>query len=181
MLSFKETVSSSMGKHLDFHLDDECWSIRKIAVTRNIAAWRNQPENIGKFTAPRLRFDTKDYTPMIHWNVVTELPLLKKLANDQFWQIVDDPVHYLTKIRSLPCHTQAVKRHMKLVTEASLAVSRMDRRNGSIRAKIQSRSKLPKFDTKYIYIQKMKTRYRHTHNLNLVQNVFFLRKIYCWY
>jgi hypothetical protein len=88
---------------------------------------------------------------MIHWNVVTEPPLLNELTNDQLWQIVDDPAHHLSEIRSFPCHKQAGERHVKLGTEASLAVSSMDRRNGSIRAKIQSRSKLPKFDTKKDY------------------------------
>jgi hypothetical protein len=58
---------------------------------------------------------------MIHWNVVTEPPLLNELTNDQLWQIVDDPAHHLSKIR-FPCHTQAVERHVKLGTEASLAV-----------------------------------------------------------
>jgi hypothetical protein len=69
---------------------------------------------------------------MIHWNVVTEPPLLKELTNDQLWQIVDDPAHQFTEIRSLTCHT----RHVKLVTEASLAVNSMDRSIGSIRARL---------------------------------------------
>jgi hypothetical protein len=108
-------------------LDDERRSVRKILVTRIIAARRNQSENVKKFTVPRLKFDTKDYAPMIHWNVVTEPPLLKVLTNDQLWQIVDDLALHLTEIRSFPCHTQAVKRHVKLATETSLAVSSMDR------------------------------------------------------
>jgi hypothetical protein len=68
-------------------LDDECRSIRKIAVTIIIAARRNQPENIRKCTVPCLKFDTKDHAPMIYWNVVTEPPLFKKLTNDQLWQL----------------------------------------------------------------------------------------------
>jgi hypothetical protein len=132
-------------------LDDHRRSIRKIAVTRIIAARQNQPENVRKFTVPRFKFDAKDYATMIQWNNVTEPPLLAELTNNQLWEIVDDPAHHLNEIRSYPCHTQAVERHVKLVTEASLAFSSMDRRNGSIRAKIQSRSKLPKFDTKKDY------------------------------
>jgi hypothetical protein len=80
---------------------------------------------------------------------ITE-PLLLKSLTDQLWQIVDDAAHHLT----VPCHTKVVERHVKLVTEASLAVSSMDRRNGSMRVKIQLRSKLPKFDTRKIFLNK---------------------------
>jgi hypothetical protein len=81
---------------------------------------------------------------------ITEPLLLKSMTNDQLWQIVDDAAHHLT----VPCHTKAVERHVKLVTEASLAVSSMDRRNGSIRVKIHLRSKLPKFDIRKIFLNK---------------------------
>jgi hypothetical protein len=53
---------------------------------------------------PRLKFDIKDYAPMIHWNFVKEPPLLKELPNDKLFQIVDDPAHHLTEIRLFPCH-----------------------------------------------------------------------------
>jgi hypothetical protein len=54
-------------------LDHERRFNRKFTII--IAAQRNQPESFRKLKVPRLKFDTKDYAPMIHWNVVTEPPL----------------------------------------------------------------------------------------------------------
>ena len=43
---------------------------------------------------------------------------------------------------------QAVERYTKLVTEASAAVCTIAKREGFIRAHLESRTKIPKFDTK---------------------------------
>ena len=40
------------------------------------------------------------------------------------------------KIRDYPCHKQAVERHVKLVTEASAALSRFEREDEVINQKI---------------------------------------------
>ena len=47
-----------------------------------------------------------------------------------------------------PCHTQAVERTVKLVTEASVSVIDASGRDGSIRNTISSRSKMSKFGSK---------------------------------
>lgn len=51
-------------------------------------------------------------------------------------------------IFKLQCHTQAVERMVKLVTEVSIKVADELRRDGYIRAVLQSRSEMPKFDKK---------------------------------
>lgn len=48
----------------------------------------------------------------------------------------------------LPCHTQAVERAVKLVTESAQNVCGSIAREGYIRAKIDSLENMPKFDTK---------------------------------
>lgn len=48
----------------------------------------------------------------------------------------------------IPCHTQAVERTVKLVTEAAENVCESLAREGYIKAKINSRKLMPKFDTK---------------------------------
>ena len=50
-----------------------------------------------------------------------------------------------------PCHTQAVERCVKAVTEASLAVVGQEARDGFIRARINARAILPTFETKGEY------------------------------
>ena len=47
-----------------------------------------------------------------------------------------------------PCHSQAVKWHVKLVTEASSQVHGVRARQGLILSKLKSRTKLSKLDTK---------------------------------
>ena len=50
-------------------------------------------------------------------------------------------------------HTEAVERAVKLVTEAAVQVSDHKERDGLIRNKLQSRQKMPKFETKRDYCQ----------------------------
>lgn len=50
------------------------------------------------------------------------------------------------------CHTQAVERCVKLVTEASSLVCSSDARDGLIRSRIESRQKMPSFETKRQFV-----------------------------
>ena len=54
-------------------------------------------------------------------------------------------------IESYLCHTQAVEQAIKLVTEASSSVCGENSRDGFIRAKLASRPRIPKFETKSQY------------------------------
>ena len=51
-------------------------------------------------------------------------------------------------IENFPCHTQAVERCIKLVTEASQSVCGENRRDGFIRSRKESRKRIPYFNTK---------------------------------
>lgn len=54
-------------------------------------------------------------------------------------------------INIFPCHTQAVERAVKLVTDASTAVCGESARDGFIRARIELRAIMPSFNTKKEY------------------------------
>ena len=54
----------------------------------------------------------------------------------------------MCQIIDFPCHTQAVERCIKLVTEASNAVCGDNKRDGFIRATLLSRKQMPTFNTK---------------------------------
>lgn len=56
-------------------------------------------------------------------------------------------------ILKFPCHSQAVERCVKLVTEASAAVCGYEARDGFIKSRISSRTELPKFETKKQYLE----------------------------
>ena len=51
-------------------------------------------------------------------------------------------------IPPIPCHTQVVERHIKIVTEASASVIGMVNRDGFILNKLKSRKLMPKFESK---------------------------------
>ena len=50
--------------------------------------------------------------------------------------------------KDIPCHTQAVERLIKLVTEASEHVCGEAEREGFIKNTLESRKNMPKFDTR---------------------------------
>ncbi|CAG9837210.1 unnamed protein product [Diabrotica balteata] len=65
--------------------------------------------------------------------------------------ILDVPAEI--EILKYPCHTQAVERCIKLVTEASVAVCGNTAGDGFISERIASRASLSVFETKSKYLQ----------------------------
>ena len=55
------------------------------------------------------------------------------------------------EIEHLSCHSQAVERHVRLLTQASQATCGAEVRDMYIRSEIKSRKELPKLDTKVNY------------------------------
>lgn len=51
----------------------------------------------------------------------------------------------------LPCHSRAVEKHVRLVTQASLVTCGAEARDGYIHSGIKLLKELPKFDTKANY------------------------------
>lgn len=108
---------------------------------------------IREFAIPKLNFEATDYVDLINWQEshVTEPPLTKNISDEDLKLLVatgDIPVADFPKF---PCHTQAVERCVKLVTEASAVVCGAPARDGFIRAKLEARSIMPVFDTKRQY------------------------------
>ena len=66
-------------------------------------------------------------------------------------KMIDSKAFSEFKIPELPCHTQNVERHIKLVTEASSLVCDHASREGLIRNKLASRATMPCFNTKSQY------------------------------
>jgi hypothetical protein len=79
---------------------------------------------IREFAIPKLNFEATDYVDLINWqeSYITEPPLTKNISDEDLKLLVatgDTPV---VDFPQFPCHTQAVERCVKLVTEASTAV-----------------------------------------------------------
>lgn len=131
-------------------LYDEKNYIRELGLRRIIAARKNQRPGVRIFKTPKLNFNASDYTDMIIWgeSQITPPPMLHKVSDKELEDLLQAQSHIILEFPDFPCHTQAVERCVKMVTEASMTVSGEKARDGFIRSKIQSRAIMPSFDTK---------------------------------
>lgn len=138
---------------------DKNKKIRSVAYQRILKYRTNQnkrTENqVRKFFVPEIKFGAKNYNTMINWTQtqITEPPLTMKFSLQELRDLVDNgeqsAIWHSTEF-SIPCHTQAVERCVKVVTECSAQVT-SKRRDGIIRAKLKSRNIMPNFTSKSKY------------------------------
>lgn len=123
---------------------------RELALRRIIKARKESPSKIRIFKIPQLNFSASDYIEMIHWNElsVTSPPMFHRISDSTLLQMLHNKTTISLEFSKFHCHTQAVERCVKLVTEASITVAGEKARDGLIRTKIQSRSLMPSFDCK---------------------------------
>lgn len=105
------------------------------------------------FKVPTIKFDAEDYIDLIDWQscTVTERPLTMKFTDNDLQNILKE--NSTLTFEKFPCHTQAVERCVKLVTEASQKVCGELSRDGYIRAKLEARANLPTLDNKCQYFK----------------------------
>lgn len=131
-------------------LADERKEIRNLAYNR-ISQCRSSIPNFRRFNIPSFNFDASDYFEILNWegDNITEPPLLRDLSMDELKQMVDStPNATIEYIKKFPCHTQAVERTVKLVSESSMLVTDPVKRDGVIKATLESRRKMPLFKSK---------------------------------
>ena len=85
---------------------------------------------------------------MINWDdgIIHEPAATLLLSELNLHEIIK--TGFKMNIAKFLCHSQAVERHIKLITEASATVCGQETRNGFIRTHIQSRKEIPKFESK---------------------------------
>ena len=130
---------------------DENKNVRQLGWRRIMKARSTSARCIREFKPPKINFKAESYFDMIDWQAasVTEPPLTKSITDDKLKEYIhtgDCPE--LSIIHSLPCHTQAVERMIKLVTNTSQLVTSSERRDGVIRTTLFSRRSMPKFASK---------------------------------
>lgn len=84
--------------------------------------------------------------------MITEPPLTFNISNEALDNIVTGKE--TINFDKFPCHTQAVERCIKIVTEASTKVCGESSRDGYIRLKLEGRQILLTFDNKSQYFEK---------------------------
>lgn len=133
-------------------LVDKREHIRELGYRRILKARKFVPTNktIRSCQPPKLNFKASDYTEIIDWNkcALYPPPILRKLSEDNIREIINSAAKPVREIQNFPCHTQAVERTVKLVSEASSKVCGFVNRDGYIRSTLKSRSAMPQFSTK---------------------------------
>ena len=125
-------------------LGDDRKHIRELGMRRILRA-RSEVYGMRRFVVPLLNFNATDYYDIIDWQntVISELPLLKGHSQDDIEMFVACRETPAIDFPKYPCHTQAVERCVKLVTESSMAVCGVKARDGFIRVRLQLRQTMP--------------------------------------
>jgi hypothetical protein len=133
-------------------ITDDRQYIRELGMRRILRA-RSEQYGIRQFKIPQLNFSAADYIDIIDWQsiTVTEPPLLAIASEQDIEMFVASGNVPVIDFPKYPCHTQAVERCVKLVTEASAAVCGVNARDGFIRVRLESRQIMPYFNTKSQY------------------------------
>ena len=129
-------------------LTDDRPEIRELTLRRILKSRKQETESqMRLFSLPTPNFEANCYFEMIDWqNIpITEPPITMDIAGEMLITMISTPT---LKFARFPCHTQAVERHIKLVTEASKLVCGPESPDEFIRTRLQSRSKMSTFDIK---------------------------------
>ena len=123
---------------------DERSHIRELGWRRVLKARSNNQEEIRTFKVPPIKYSSEDYIDLIDWGALetfTEPPLTKRLSESQLKSFINTNALW-DDIPKIPCHTQSVERHIKLVTQAGEKVCGPENKDGFIRATLASRNKI---------------------------------------
>jgi len=133
---------------------DEEEHVRELGWRRILKCRINSSGGRRIFVLPKLNFDAVHYYEMINWQTtaISEPPVVSCLSNTVIENYIKSRMLPSEFFPSFPCHTQAVERAVKLVTEASGCVVKSSERDGYILAKLQSRKKIPRFDAKKDFV-----------------------------
>jgi len=135
---------------------DDSAMVRELGYRRILKAKQTpKSQNVRNFMIPKLRFDADEYHQMIDWQEIdlTEPPILTKLTETEIKELIETN-EKPQGMPNFPCHTQAVERIIKLVTDASATVVGQENRDGYVRARLEGRKRLPLFETKCNYTSK---------------------------
>ena len=138
-------------------LKDQRSHIKQLALRRILKAREKSSQEVRTFKVPELNSHAKDYIELIDWETcsVTEPPLTMHLKTEDIGLILRGEIPLEVEFLDLPCHTQAVERTVKLVTEASQSVCGHKNRDGYIRTTLENRKQLPKIESKRDFIASM--------------------------
>lgn len=126
---------------------------RAVSVIKSVRAEEAPtPGEVRKFVVPTLNFGAADYPDLVPWTSkkkvsVSEPPLTSHLTVAQLEELAATGSSELV-LTAIPCHSQAVERHVRMVSNASKRVVGEQKRHENILGTLESRSQMPSFRTK---------------------------------
>ena len=104
------------------------------------------------FSLPKLHFNAKVYHQILDWQniTITEPPATMRLSDEHLKELVCS-IEKPSSIPEFPCHTQAVERVIKLVTEDSNAVIGKVDREGFIKTRIEGKKTIATLESEKDY------------------------------
>lgn len=128
-------------------LEDSRPYVRELALRRVLKARSSGPDRtIRRFDLSPLNFEADEYYNLVSWESPMEPAATICLSEEEIMTFIKSKAEF--EALKLPCHTQAVERGIKLVTEASVAVCGEVARDGFIRTRQKSRQNLPTYENK---------------------------------
>ena len=108
---------------------------------RIIKAYEHQSSSLRVFRVPLIHFEAPNYYSLIEykedWHESRLTEELEFIASTRQSKII---------FPSYPCHTQAVERVIRLVSQSSRLYSNLDERDSCVYSTIELRKLIPKFD-----------------------------------
>nr|CAH7727548.1 unnamed protein product [Callosobruchus chinensis] len=115
---------------------------RRIIEGRTLAS---KIKSIRRFQSPKLNFQASEYIEMIDW--ITTTTSSPSLPRKVWTKITSSDTAKEWNFDNFPCHTQAVERFVKLVTEASQKIVGFKNGDAFIKSTVISRGVMPVFDS----------------------------------
>ena len=100
--------------------------------------------SVRPFKVPVLNWQADHLTNLINWDNSYEPNVTCSLSKDELYQLLDKPL----VVQPLPCHTQSIERIIREVSVASENVYGFEKRDGYIKAKMESRKLVPEHKSK---------------------------------
>ncbi|KAK3925304.1 Tetratricopeptide repeat protein 30-like protein [Frankliniella fusca] len=167
-LKYREVVNSTIQTNAFFAMPenlllgmvtDSRLTVRQDALTKILQAKQETQLTTVRFNiVPKINFEANDYTDMIKWDQtdvsLTLPPVLMHIPEDELTCKLSmaDGLVPDWEFTSFPCHTVAVERTVKLVTEVSKRVIGPDARDRQIRSTLLSRKAVSSFGSKKDFV-----------------------------
>ena len=143
-----ESILAAMVSQTNLNHNEIAW--RRILCSReqNISDGR-----IRQLQVPKLNINANSYIDLIDWTdtIVSEPSFTAFVTSKEIKEKIKSKLFSEFKTPELPCHTQSVECHIKLVSEESSSVCDHASREGLIRNKLSSRATMLCFNMKSQY------------------------------